>query len=63
MRVRNNVPMPATNRALGGDNANFEGPLAGSLAGLLAGSLEGPLAGSLEGLLAGWFAARHTFNH
>ena len=45
MRVRNN--MPATNRALGGDNANFEGPL----------------AGSLEGLLAGWFAARHTFNH
>ena len=49
MRVRNNVP--ATNRALGGDNANFSGLLAGSLEGLLEGSLEGRLE------------ARDTFNH
>ena len=33
MRVRNNAP--ATNRALGGDNANFSGRLAGSLEGRL----------------------------
>ena len=51
MRVRNNARMPATNRALGGDNANFSGLLAGSLEGLLEGSLEGRLE------------ARDTFNH